>query len=263
MFEFMFIGLGFEVRHSRWHFKVGRPVPNWLIFVISTLGFGISFVPIGNEYLKENRAQRWKSDDTDEGRQKDFDKLIRSVPFLRSLEVRTHTPLKFSGLENLIHLGSFFTSTRIVDSPNFSKLKNLVMIAATHSSLQRISGLEKLEKLIYVHVSAVKPSFLNRLPSNVQSLFVRNAVPENADFARFPNLTHFSISDCAAMDISKLIGKCDNVVTMDIAGVRRILNMSMFEKAFPRVRRIAMVPETIEQFEELKSHVSNETDIRM
>jgi hypothetical protein len=223
----------FEVRHSRLHLALVKPLPAWLLRLATGVGFGISFVPeaefIDANAFSPNSAQF----DT----QVQLDRILASTPRLKSLEVRSRLNMDYGGLRDHTKLKSFYSLGGFSVATDWSSLKRLVMVGAISESISLIQGLGKLSRLEILHVAFPRHSWMNDLPQSLTTIYTRGRSALSYPFEHFGNLRRVGFSDVHVFDVAELSPNL-SVETLDLANIRRLDNVPELILRYPNLKYV-------------------------
>ena len=181
------LGWFLEIRHSKLHLATYRRLPAVVLFLLTSIGIGITFLTWLDDYFQLNGRIKYPVDISDEGAQKDLDHTLRWSPFLRSLSIRSQRVLDLSQIQHMRRMKLLWISGPMKTRLNLSRLKDLQLLGAGRS-MTKVSGLDTLTKLHYVHVDSPTQVWIRSLPQSVKRLFITKNRLERLDLSRFTHL---------------------------------------------------------------------------
>ncbi len=187
-----------EIRHSRPHLATYRRLPAVVLLLLTSVGIGITFLTWLDDYFQSNGRIKYPVDISDEGAQKDLEHTLRWSPFLRSLSIRSQRVLDLSQIQHMRRMKLLWISGPMKTSLSLSQLKGLQLLGAGRS-MTKVSGLDTLTKLHYVHVDSPSQAWIQSLPQSLRRLFITKNRLEHLDLKRFEHL------DVLGFDFQKII----------------------------------------------------------
>ncbi len=229
-------GWGFEFSNLRIHFWFKRRIPNYILFVLSSLGFGLTYLPWRSDFLINSGRIKYKVDLSDEGVQAELERVLNASPFLRSLSIRTGYALDLTLLEKKKFLRSFFSSSPILKPINFDKTKKLRLLGLERN-IRKARGLHNLSQLDYVFLGAVTQEILVRLPDRIKTLRLPRIGDQKLDFSRFVKLRHLEVGGARILEFAELKLSTD----LRILTLSSVTRISGFDKFISSATHLATV----------------------
>ena len=219
-------GWGFEFSNRRIHFWFKRPIPKCLLFVLSSAGFGLTYLPWRSDFLVNSGKIKYRVDLSGEGVQAELERVLDASPFLRSMSIRTSFPLDLTSLENKKSLRSVYTSSPVLKPINFAKTKKLRLLGLERN-VRQARGLHNLKRLDYVYLGSGAQGNLAALPSGIKTLIVASIGNRKLDLSRFADLRHLELGGAKHLNFAEL-KLSRKLKTLTLSSVRTISCFDVF-----------------------------------
>jgi hypothetical protein len=223
---------GFDIKH----WIVLARTPKIAIWIWTAFGGGLT--------LLSYEKWVWLKDDGWQGRiaeedemQRGFERSVNAAPFLRSLQIRSWGTYDLRFLEGKKHLKWLQVASSLAGPLDFSRLTKLEILAGSDNSIQKISGLSQLPRLMCVYVTGLKKTWLDQLPESVEIMYVTAKLPAKATFAHLPKLRKLGLNSNREIDFSKL-PVIRSLEELDLTNIKEMINHSEIRIAFPNLRKL-------------------------
>ena len=229
-------GWFFEVRHSRLHIATYRKLPGLVLFLLTSVGIGITFLTWLDDYFQQNGRIRYQVDISDHGAQADLEHTLRWSPFARSLSIRSQRHLDLTQIQKMRSMKLLWISGPMKTNLNLSQLTNLRLLGAGRS-VTKVSGLDSLGRLHYVHVGAPTQTWVNRLPATVKRLFITKSNLEKLDLSELRKLEVLGFTSLKNISARNYLLP-ENLKQLDLVQVSTVVDVDFWLESCQKLNKI-------------------------